>query len=350
MFYDGTKLLSMMDINGNAPGIRAVTSNRSAGKTTFFARVLINKVLKHKIRRFAVLYRFKNELKGCGDSFFKDIRGLFFPKYVMTDKPMKNELYYELHLAPIADLAAERCVGYAFAINSADKLRRISHLFNDVDVIFFDEFQPESGLYVDDELNKFLSILTSVARGNGQHVRPIEVWMASNTVTVLNPYFTAWKISARLRSDTKFLRAPGLVLEQGYVESAANALQSAGFMQAFSDSNYVAYATESVYLNDDNALIGKPSGRSRYLATFVYQGRPFAVRYFSDYNQLYVDKRPDLSFPLCIACAASDITNGAVLRQPNDGTILQLRAYFRNGLFRFQDQEARAATYTLLSY
>ena len=41
-FYDGTKLLSLSDLNGNKPEIFISTSNRSAGKTTFFNRMLIN--------------------------------------------------------------------------------------------------------------------------------------------------------------------------------------------------------------------------------------------------------------------------------------------------------------------
>ena len=35
MFYDGTKLLSMTDLNGDKPEIYICTSNRSAGKTTW---------------------------------------------------------------------------------------------------------------------------------------------------------------------------------------------------------------------------------------------------------------------------------------------------------------------------
>ena len=37
-YYDGTKLLSMQDMNGNKPEIYISTSNRSAGKTTYFNR------------------------------------------------------------------------------------------------------------------------------------------------------------------------------------------------------------------------------------------------------------------------------------------------------------------------
>ena len=39
-YYDGTKLLSLQDINGNKPEIYMCTSNRSAGKTTFLTECL----------------------------------------------------------------------------------------------------------------------------------------------------------------------------------------------------------------------------------------------------------------------------------------------------------------------
>ena len=39
-YYDGTKLLSMKDLDGNTPEIFMVTSNRTAGKTTYFNRLV----------------------------------------------------------------------------------------------------------------------------------------------------------------------------------------------------------------------------------------------------------------------------------------------------------------------
>ena len=61
-YYDGTKLLSMKDINGGTPEIFMTTSNRSAGKTTYFGRMVVNRFNKNK-DKFAVLYRFNYELE-----------------------------------------------------------------------------------------------------------------------------------------------------------------------------------------------------------------------------------------------------------------------------------------------
>ena len=42
-YYDGTKLLSLNDIDGNRPEIYICTSNRSAGKTTWFNRYVVRR-------------------------------------------------------------------------------------------------------------------------------------------------------------------------------------------------------------------------------------------------------------------------------------------------------------------
>ena len=72
-YYDGTKLLSLKDINGNTPEIYICTTNRTGGKTTYFSRLLVNKYLKNK-EKFVLLYRYVNEMDNVAEKFFKDIQ------------------------------------------------------------------------------------------------------------------------------------------------------------------------------------------------------------------------------------------------------------------------------------
>lgn len=76
-FYDGTKLLSLLDINGKKPEIYICTSNRSGGKTTYFGRLLVNRFL-NKGQKFGLIYRYNYELDNVTDKFYKDINTLFF--------------------------------------------------------------------------------------------------------------------------------------------------------------------------------------------------------------------------------------------------------------------------------
>ena len=123
-YYDGTKLLSMLDINGDKPEIYMVTTNRTGGKTTYFSRLLVNRFLKRN-EKFALLYRYNYELDEIADKFFKDIGSLFFRGYEMTSKRRASGIFHELFLN-------EEPCGYAFSLNNADALKRYSHLFSDV--------------------------------------------------------------------------------------------------------------------------------------------------------------------------------------------------------------------------
>ena len=76
-YYDGTKLLSMLDLNGAKPEIFICTSNRSAGKTTYFNRLVVNKFKKNK-EKFVLIYWYNYELDECAGKLCKGIEGLFF--------------------------------------------------------------------------------------------------------------------------------------------------------------------------------------------------------------------------------------------------------------------------------
>ena len=73
-YYDGTKLLSLMDIDGNKPELFLVTTNRTGGKTTWFGRYCVKKFLNGE-GKFALLLRFNYEIDSIADKFFKDIAG-----------------------------------------------------------------------------------------------------------------------------------------------------------------------------------------------------------------------------------------------------------------------------------
>ena len=202
-FYDGTKLLSMKDIKGQTPEIFMCTTNRSGGKTTWFNRYVLKKFIT-KREKFALFYRFKYELDDVADKFFKDIGSLFFPDYTMSSQRKSDGIYHELILTKVGDEEGV-CCGYAIALNSADAIKKMSHFFSDVQRIVMDEFQSETNHYCPDEVRKFRSVHTSIARGQGKMSRYVPVFMIANPITLLNPYYVALDITTRLKAKTKFL-------------------------------------------------------------------------------------------------------------------------------------------------
>lgn len=327
------------------------TTNRSGGKTTFFGRMLVKRFLEKK-EKFCLIYRFNYELDGVADKFFKDIRTLFFPGKFMRSERRASGIFHELYLGGAGDdmdEGGESC-GYAISLNSADQLKKYSHLLADTAIMLFDEFQSETNHYCSDEIRKFISIHTSLARGGGEQVKYLPVIMLGNTVSLINPYYAELNISHRLHTDTKFLRGNGFVLEQGFVASASEAQMTSGFNRAFASNSYVAYAAQNVYLDDNAAFIEKPQGKSRYIATFIYENKHYGVREFPELGVIYCSDSADLTFPTKMSVTTSDHRINYVMLKSNEGFIRSMRFFFERGCFRFKDLMCKNVIMKALSY
>ena len=339
----------MKDINGNKPEIYMCTTNRTGGKTTWFNRYMVNSFLKEK-GKFCLVYRYKYELDAIADKFFKCIGELFFTNMVMQTERKAQGTYIELFLSPKNNDKKLLSCGYAVALNSADQIKKYSHTFSDVNRMLFDEFQSETNSYCDREIEKLLSIHTSIARGNGEQGRYVPLYMCANPVSIINPYYGELGISSRLNSDTKFLRGDGFVLEQGFNENASNAQQESGFNRAFAGNKYVEYSSQNVYLNDCQSFIEKPTGKSRYLGTLKYENKEYGLREFREEGIIYCDDKPDKTHLNKLAVTTSDHAINYVMLKANDLFISNLRFYFDKGCFRFKDLKCKEVILKTLAY
>lgn len=342
IYYNVDKLLNKLDINNKKPEVFIVTGNRSAGKTTDVTHKAIERyILKGK--KVAWLYRYNYELDDVADKIFKDVKGLFYPNLEFSSRSKMKNIYHELYIG-------DKSIGYAISINSADQIKKNSHLFSDIDLIIFDEFQSESGHYCNKEIQKFVSIHTSIARGQGSQVRYVPIIMMSNTVSLINPYFVELDISNRLRANTKFLKGDGWVLEVTSNENAQIAQLNSAFNRAFSKNEYVRYSAMNTYLNDKTAFIESISGKSNYVITIKVGDKEYAVREYLEQGIIYVDTRVDKSFKFKICVTTDDHTINYVMLKRNDIMLSNLRYYFEKGCFRFKNLECKNATLKLLSY
>ena len=341
-FYNGSKLLNLKDLNGKDPEIFICTSNRNAGKTTYFGKYLLNRYIKHG-EKFALLYRYDYDLEGVAERFFSNIQELFFPDREMIGRSAGEGKYTEMFLD------GESC-GYALALNNAKYYRQFSQYFSDIVRILFDEFQPEdSSDYIRNEITKFRSIHVSVARGMGKQVRHVPVILCGNPYSIINPYYSALGISTRLTKETKFLRGNGWVMEQGFNQAAAAAAKQSGFNAAFENHSYFDNIGAGEFLNDINTFIESPSGRNHYICTLKYKNKYYGVRSFDDAGIVFCDTRSDQSFPFRIAVTTNDMTPNYISIKQNRLLVQMLKKYFHNGMFRFRNLECKQAVFALLS-
>lgn len=298
IFYDGTELLSQKDINGQTPEIFITTSNRSAGKTTYFNRYFVKRFINNN-EKFMLLYRYKYELPDASAKFFSEIQRLFYQGYEMKTVMQANGCYAYLMLN-------NKMCGYAVALNSADSIKKYSHFFSDTTRMLFDEFQPEDGKYCNNEIKKFQSIHTSVARGGGKQSRYVPVYMLANNVSIINPYYVALNVTTRIFNNSKFIKGDGFVIEQNINSSAKTAQEESLFNRAFCNSDYNKSSINGEYLNDNNTFINySPVDKQKYLCSLKYDNCYYSA-YQSD-NKIFCKTGCDNTFPVKIAITQKDV-------------------------------------------
>ena len=336
-YYSGYKLLNTKDLNNQAPEIFITTGNRSCGKTTFFSKYLVDNFINNN-KKFCLLYRFNYELDDISDKF-KD--------YTMTNKRKAHGRYHELFLCNSDN---KKSCGYGIAINNADQIKRNSHLFSDTSIMLFDEFQSETNHYCTNEIQKFISIHTSIARGNGEVVRYLPVIMLSNTVSLLNPYFTALGISQRLTDNTKIMRGDGYVLEQYYNNDVAVKQKQSAFNRAFANDSYINYSSSNTYLKDNKTFIESLSGNFQYIMTFKSENNLYTIKKKINEDIYYCDDKPDITCPFKYCKNTEDLTPEFTLIRQNLIALQSLRIKFETSKFRFKNIQCKNACINFLSY
>ncbi len=343
-WYTGDKLLAMTDLENNRPEVFFVNGNRSAGKTTWFNHKLVADYLTDHSNQFGLYYRFQNELDECSGKFFKDVGKIFFKGMTMTHKLRDSGHFASLYLD------GKEC-GFAIPLNAASKLKLCSHYFSEIKQIVFDEYQPEDCVYCSNEITKYRSIHQTIARGNGSASRYVPVYMLSNSVTALNPYYSAFGISGRLNSDTRFIRGRGWVMEQTFIKDSYNALSKSAFERCFVDDDYIDMGNKGKHILDNPAfIISRPkSSKFRYYCTLVYQNKVYSIKFYDDLGIVFCDVGGDISYKYKFA--VDEISHDADTRLSLEYKIIErLREYYTNGQFRFLSIEAKNCIMKLLRF
>ena len=342
-YYSCEYLCSLKDENRETPDIFIADGNRTAGKSFSFKTKLMNAFLKadDDIKEFVLVYRNLVDISDIAASFYGDI-AYQYPGHIMEDKPLFKGA------ARVLLLDGKTC-GYAVALSNARKLKKNAALFYNVKHMFFDEYQDEDDMYLTNEVEKLMSFHTTIARGHGKNIRRVPLYMTSNTVSILNPYYSALGISKKLRSNTKILRGDGWVFEKTFNENASKSFRESAFNRAFSKSRYVDYASQNVYLNDNDALIERPTGHSEYILSVRYNMEWYNVRKYS--SLIYISEGYDASFPRRVTFRVDDVVDDrATMVASTSYIVTYLRQFFNVGAMRFQNIKCKNMMFDFLAF
>lgn len=341
IYYNPSVIMNMKDLDGLQPSIYMVSTNRSAGKTTGFLLESLKNFKENK-KKTILLYRYQYELS-TSNKIYTDVLNLYSDYgQEMTVVSNAKGLFYELFLDG-------ESFGYSLSMGNPDTLKKYSPLFTDVDFIIFDEFQTESGKYLPKEVQKLQSILLTIARGGGEQSRHVNVYMLSNNVSIMNPYYIEFGIHKRLKHDTKFMRGHGWVAEFGYNASASENIKHNAISRAFSNSDYIKYSTEQSYLKMTDSFISKPTGKSKYIYTLIHDGVAYGVRDCFEYGIIHVSKKVDKTCKQVVTFKAADHNQVTMMLSHYCWLWKNIKDAYYNGCLRFDDIQTKNAIFDILS-
>lgn len=343
-YFDGSKIIAIdKDKNGLRPEIFAVDGNRTSGKTTYFGRWFVNRFKKYG-EKFIILKRWDNQLPTVSSKFFPVLQRLFFPNDVFTSQKRDNGAYYELYLNDVS-------CGYAISINGADKVKENSHLMQDAKRMLFDEFQTTK--YVPGEVDKFVSIHASIARGDYEFTRYCPVYMVCNHVSSLNPYYRAWHCATEIDElQEGIYKGDGFVIQKDMNAGAADAQKQSGFNRAFKDTGAVDHIINNTGVNDNRSFVEKiNTNGSSYICTCVVDGQQIALRRILDNSKCYYyfDDKID---PACktryAISTVSHSTDTVLINGKSILLVASVRRCFEAGYVRFSTLEVKAAAFEFM--
>lgn len=343
------KWLCRPDADGHMPEIYVTMSNRTGGKTYFVAYLLL-KLWQDFDVKFALLTRTGSELGNVVGGIFGAVMEEF-PGFIIEEVVAVPNTYSEIIMRydekdeDGKNVRKTEIIGYVLCVNASDKIKKFSSEFYDVDIMFMDEFQADR--YLPKEVDKWVNIHMSVARGHGQASRCVPVIMASNSLTIVNPYFNMWKLESKIQTDTKYYRGSGLSVLRFVNDEVAKQQSMSRFNIACSGNAQLESNITNSWLNDSRACVCKPDkswGLSHYIATFIKGDDKYAMRMY-DNGYIYVNRSIDETHNNVFALSVDGVENIECANR--SVPLLIMKKEFLKGNVRFSDLTCK---YTMLDW
>lgn len=342
------EILRKRDSLGTIPELYIIMSNRGGGKTYNICKKLLDDYFDTGMK-FGILTKFKNSLGGVAPGMFEIVLRDSFPEWVMVEFQPKGCCYAVIELqkniyneegSEVVDVE-RRHVGYTIAITSSIAIKKCSSKLYDIEQMFLDEFQ---GDYCPDEVNQFVRIHMSVARGGEESkggVRYVPVYLASNTISIDNPYFQVLGCVDKLQSNTKFYRGNGYIVQIYRNDDVAEAQRKSAFNRAFANTDELAMSLDNTWLNDNGACVAKPDnwGHGISYYNFVYDDKKFGVYEYPDVGYWYISRKFNPKAPINFNIGTDAKENIRSIK--NAPAVLKLRQLYFDGVVRFHDQQLK---------
>ena len=314
MRYDANQTFSRQRL------LNFVIGARGIGKTYGAKQHVIKKYLKSE-KQFVYLRRYETEMPAAQmRNFFDDI-AWEFPD---AEFSAHNGLFR----------INSKIAGWYFALSKAIMLKSIP--FPNVDLIIFDEFIIETGIYhyLPNEVHAFLECYSTISRD-----RDIPVLFLSNAITMTNPYFLYFNLT--FEEGQKLKLTPYISVEILDNIDYTNHVKSTKFGKLIADTEYGKYNMENKFLLDTDEFVREMPARASYICTFIVENRKFGYFVSTNENLWYMAEKIDKSCKMVYALKLKDHTEDTSLLSRSNPYIRALIGHYCAGQLRFTTKEIK---------
>lgn len=278
IFYTSQPILSYKRL------YNMVLGTRGKGKSVQMVRNCISKGIQKKKVSFVVICRYKEDYLAIKDNWWDIVQDEesncnYYPVSEYKFSTRKKIIYCKQG-------EKEYPIGEFVILREYVRAKKVPR--PNVEIIFFDEFLNEDNDYLNEEITKFLNVCDSIIR-NRDNVR---VFLVSNTISMLNPYFYYFNITKLTGRFTK-----------GDHNSIVELCEDAGFLEyrmktkfgsSIQGTTYGEFALQGRFMLDDMTnVLPNPKGNYIYLYNIILNGHNISV--YNVNNLLYFAKCNDFT-------------------------------------------------------
>ena len=275
IYYDPSSIL------GSPSPVNMVVGARGIGKTYSLLKAFTKAYIKTGAK-FIYLRRYQTEI----DDLMKVENGIIgglvgnneFPNKVlrvygdwiqMSDPPT----YVDVKGKRVAKYDW-KTYGYIMALSTAQNRKGSED--KDIKYIFFDEFIREQKVpgYLAGEVNILMNLWETYDRRESR----VKIVMASNSVSIVNPYFEAWGIKDYTPGLYRYKRGRSSVTLEIPDSTKYKAAKRDSTISAFTEgTTYDSYASGNEFKDNTDYLVGKKTPRAHFMWAIKAMGKTYAI-------------------------------------------------------------------------
>jgi len=328
---------------------------RIGGKTYGSFRWALNDYRKHG-HQFVYIRRYDTEFNNKGKwQILKAFDALHENEHIHPDwttKIGKNGKFYMYKKRDVErkDFELEENVcGYYMALSTQRNERSIS--LPKVNKIIFDEFciDHESGKngYLKGEVFQFMELMSSILRDR----HGCRVLMIANSISVVNPYFSYFKIKPnRKQKITNFnIKGATHTIMRHVHENRINEIKATPQGKLWASTAYGNYAINNEFLRDTEDFIQVRTPNTKSLFTILHEGVEVGFWVTPEADKLFASFTFDETKPVYTLSKSDHNTNTLLIKNIKKTHYLpMLITAFEIALLYFENQEVKKKVYDIL--